>query len=521
MNGGTSMKTYHILLCLLASFFLSTAKASPVDISVNGVNARIEGDSLCIEMKLDVSTVTVTPSLAFTFTPVLRSKGRLMILPAVVVTGKRRARFDKREVVFSPPPGYQKPLKTIYGNNPDRGNLVNYRVLVPYGLWMQHASLALMQEVKDCCDMQLLGVDNLVQDLAINDIALPLQGDAYMAGTGGISMGSMGISNPCPPSPYTDMVSYLEPDMEAEKHRTGSATLYIDYLTDHYELQPAYKRNKKELQKLDSLMKPLRTEEKQAHIENIRICGYASPEGSYEHNEALSSNRARYFMNYMLDTYRLHESLFDVSWVPEDWSTLVRLVKQKQPAGYKEILDAVRTTPTFDKRERKLKNILEGKPYAYLFENIYPLLRRIEVTVNYNVEKVGNEEAAALIYTRPQMLSLQEMYKVARYYRPGTEQYREIYEIAAHHFPDDAVASINAASAEILMGDLVSARTYLERYENDARAWNNLGVLAFIEEDMEKAAGWFRKALGVEPHKARKNLRMAEEALKQNKKQKQ
>ena len=514
------MKAYYIVVFTLVLFFLSTAKVSAVDISISRVSAHIEGDSLCIEMKLDVSAVKVTQAVAFTFTPILQNRGKLMVLPAVVVTGKRRAKFDRREVLFSTPEGYKKPLYTIYGNSKERRNVVDYKILVPYGLWMEHASLSLMQEVKDCCDMQLLGVEKLIQDLAITGIAILTQGETYWAATGTEKVNTgRGIITPCPPSPYTDMVSYLEPDMEAEKHRTGSATLYIDYLTDRYELQPGYKRNKKELQKLDSLMSPLRNEEKQAHIENIRICGYASPEGSYEHNEALSSNRARYFMNYMLDTYRLHESFFDVSWVPEDWSTLTRLVKQKQPFGYREILDVIRAVPTFDRREKILKGVLDGKPYAYLRESIYPLLRRIEVTVNYNVDKVTNEQAAELIYTRPQMLSLQEMYRVARYYRPGTEQYREIYEIAAHHFPDDAVANINAASAEILTGDLVSARNYLQRYENDARAWNNLGVLAFIEEDMEKAAEWFRKALGVEPHKARKNLRMAEEALKQKQNQ--
>ena len=36
------------------------------------------------------------------------------------------------------------------------------------------------------------------------------------------------------------------------------------------------------------------------------------------------------------------------------------------------------------------------------------------------------------------------------FYRPGTEQYREIYEIAAYHFPDDVLANINAASAVIM-----------------------------------------------------------------------
>lgn len=71
----------------------------------------------------------------------------------------------------------------------------------------------------------------------------------------------------------------------------------------------------------------------------------------------------------------------------------------------------------------------------------------------------------------------------ARYYRPGTEQYREVYEIAAFHFPDDVVANVNAASAVMLTGDLTSAWDYLRKVEADPRAWNNLGVLTLMEGD--------------------------------------
>lgn len=37
--------------------------------------------------------------------------------------------------------------------------------------------------------------------------------------------------------------------------------------------------------------------------------------------------------------------------------------------------------------------------------------------------------------------------------------------------------------------------------------WNDFGVLAYLEGDRKKAEEWFRKALGVEPEKARKNLK--------------
>ena len=96
---------------------------------------------------------------------------------------------------------------------------------------------------------------------------------------------------------------------------------------------------------------------------------------------------------------------------------------------------------------------------------------------NFQLSPVEGDEAAKLIYTHPDLLSLEEIYAVARYYRPGTEQYREVYEIAAFHFPDDVVANVNAASAVMLTGDLTSAWDYLRKVEADPRAWNNLGVL--------------------------------------------
>ena len=236
-------------------------------------------------------------------------------------------------------------------------------------------------------------------------------------------------------------------------------------------------------------------------------CGYASPDGTYKDNEILASNRARCFKEYMHTTYAPEHDLYKVSSVPEDWDGLVELL-QRHPMNHgDEVLSLIARTGIFEGREKQLMDMHGGTVYRELLKSYFPQLRRIRITVGYEARAFNIEEAASLIYTHPRLLSLQEMYRVAAFYRPGTEQYREIYEIAAYHFPDDVLANINAASAVIMAGDPVSARQYLNKVADDPRAWNDFGVLAYLEGDRKKAEKWFRKALGIEPEKARKNLK--------------
>ena len=103
------------------------------------------------------------------------------------------------------------------------------------------------------------------------------------------------------------------------------------------------------------------------------------------------------------------------------------------------------------------------------------------------------------------------MLDVAKLYKPGSKEYREVYEIAVTNYPTDVVANINAASALIIYGDFERARNYMNRVKDDPRAWNNMGVLAWLEGETEVAKVWFEKALQTEPEKAKANLeKMAE-----------
>ena len=476
-----------------------------------GSHVFTQGDSLHIELLLNLSDAKAGNAEAYLFTPVLRGAGRLQELPAVVVSGRRRARADHRRQALQPSPGYLPPYRTLYDRN--RKDSIIYKVSVAYSPWMEHASLVLMRERRDCCRMKMLGVEPVITDLALTSPFHVPQGQTVIPqaiiersenATNRQETPSRPDCMPC--AECTAMVTYLTPDMETQKHRSESATLYIDYPTGVYDVRREFHNNRPELKKLDSLMRPL-TEGNLASISSISICGYASPDGTYKDNEILASNRARCFKEYMHTTYAPEHDLYKVSSVPEDWDGLVELLQLRPMNHGDEVLSLIARTSIFEGREKQLMDMYGGTVYRELLKSYFPQLRRIRITVGYEARAFNIEEAASLIYTHPRLLSLQEMYRVAAFYRPGTEQYREIYEIAAYHFPDDVLANINAASAVIMAGDPVSARQYLSKVADDPRAWNDFGVLAYLEGDRKKAEEWFRKALGVEPEKARKNLK--------------
>lgn len=538
-----------LLCCLPALLPLASLSAQPQGEAASPVvlsKVWVEGDSVVVGIRFDFAGIDVRPHLALWFSPVLRGEKQYLVLPPVAVSGKARARADRRNRFLAagrdalhaalPTTREPEPYRVLRGNSPKRGNEIDYRIAVAYSPWMRNASLCLMLEDKNCCRLTLLGVEILTERLTLtggftipqdttgcqaagNYAAMMAQADApRQAPEGnGTQEGDHVSSTPAmraelpyeslvPCAECTAMVSYLLPDLEASKERTEGAVLHIDYPAGVHDVRRTYLNNAAELARIDSLLRPL-TEGGLTTFRHIAVCGYASPEGTYADNEQLASRRAQGFMRYLTHTYRLPESLFQVTWVPEDWDGLLAMLRAERPEYADESIALIRRYAVFDGRERRLMELRAGVPYRRMLKDQFPRLRRLQLTVDYHVRNFNIEEAARLIYTHPKLLSLQEMYRVASFHRPGTEQYREIYEIAAFHFPTDVVANVNAASAVIMAGDLVSARRYIEKVKDDPRTWNNLGVMAYLSGHFEEAAEWFRRAAGTEPEKARKNLK--------------
>lgn len=456
------------------------------DIKYTRPELTLKNDTLTMEFSMDVADVRVNSEQTYAFTPVLREGKNYYAMPPVIVTGKNRDyKMRRSERKLARRFGYDNPFVVIHGRQDDREDVVRYKASVPYQPWMDHASMILLQEGKECCEVDLLNIKVIESDMAVETPALPVE---------------LEVCEPC-----KEMVSFLTPKEEPLKVRSEQSTLFIEFPVGKTAFDADYKNNRGELQKLKAILDPLEDRDL-VTFKSINVCGYSSPDGSVRTNDRVASQRAESFALNLKGGYNFPQAILHVTSAGEDWDSLVKMLEEDKPAYADKALEVIQKYDNLDVREARLKTTLGTATYRTMMNQYYPRLRRLSVSVDYEVREVLNSEAARLIYTNPKLLSLQEMYRVAAMYQPGTKEYKEVYEIAANTYPEDVTANINAASANIISGDFKKAASYMDKVKEDPRANNNLGVLAWLAGNTEDAKGWFQKAASVEPEKANANL---------------
>ena len=301
------------------------------------------------------------------------------------------------------------------------------------------------------------------------------------------------------------VMAYIHPLAEARKERREQGRAYIDFPLDKIELYPEYRRNPQELAKIIETIRKVK-DDKNTSITGISIHGYASPEGSFRHNTYLADNRARTVADYVRRMSGLPDSLYHVEYTAEDWEGLKDFVTESGLDGKDDILriiDAVHPDP--DAKEREIRDTYPSD-YRFMLDHWYPALRHSDYVVEYSVRAFTVEEAKEFLYTKPQQLSLEEMFMVAQTYEPGSDEFAEVFEIAVRMFPDDETANLNAACSRLAVKDTEGAARYLRKAGSTPEAIHAAGVLAMLEGRTDEARSLFQKAkeLGVE--EAEENL---------------
>ena len=318
-------------------------------------------------------------------------------------------------------------------------------------------------------------------------------------------------------SVYSRMIDYFTPETNkpVATASTEKLTAYICFPAGSIRFNPSYGNNRAELEKLKEHLSRLADGEKK--IESVRLTGFASPDGSTTENERLAGNRAVDFKNYLQKLPELAGGVsVTIDWVGEDWKGLRKLIAKSGRSYTAEVLAILDTHTDADSRRKQLKALEKGVIYKDIEKSFFSRLRRMELAVTLNgsvatpaAPSVDLPELAAMVYANPGQLTLDELLQVATIYRPGTEQYREVYELAAYRFPDCRIAQLNAAAASLALGDRESARYFLQRCGDNPRSYINQGVLLLMEGDAAGAGGYFRKAIPLNPRLARENLSVA------------
>ena len=109
------------------------------------------------------------------------------------------------------------------------------------------------------------------------------------------------------------------------------------------------------------------------------------------------------------------------------------------------------------------------------------------------------------------------MFHVAQTYESGSEEFKEVFEVAVRMFPDDPTANVNAAAIELQQGNWNQAEKFLLKSDPQAGATkNNRGVLLMMQGNLDKAEVLFKEAVALGNAEASKNLEEIAKKRKDN-----
>ena len=478
-------KTYSLLL---ATALLGTAAsslqaqelfkvASPDSVST----VTADDGSLFLSIPFRINGAALASEEVIRVTPVVTGNGdpdhSLSLKPILVMGEKReilteRMQDARREVPYLTTDS-DKTFVVQKGDAPER---YLYQVSVPASEWTKDASLKLVAESWGCAACKVLTQEKRLTDRLIREPYVP---DFKLA--------------------------YITPPVEPVKARADKHTATFNFKVARHELLRNYKNNGREFAQVDRIVGEV-AGNPDFTITSLTIDGYASPEDYASNNLPLSDRRAKAFADYLSEAFDLPSRMLKPTGHGEDWDGLRKAVEASAMAHKEEVLRIIDTEPGLDARDGKIRAIDGGKTYKLLLDEYYPPLRRTEYTIAYNVRAFTVEEGREIIKKDPKLLSLNEMYLVAGSYPKGSKEFNEVFDIAVRLYPDQPIAIINAASAEIEAGAYASAIARLEKLPDDAAALNNLAVAYALSGDDARAKAVLEKAQALGSAEAAHNL---------------
>ena len=213
--------------------------------------------------------------------------------------------------------------------------------------------------------------------------------------------------------------------------------------------------------------------------QKLYVHGYASPDGPEKFNDKLSSARSKSGHKAAEKLLKDTGMELDVASYGEDWEGFKELVAASDIEDKDIILQVLGRYDSSSQRESEIKNM--SAVFTELKKEILPKLRRAQLVNSTDIKGKTNDEMAALINSgRVDELTNEELLYMA-----------------------ESVIVDNTAKATVL--------EYTAKKFNDARAYNNLGVVYAAMGDMSQALAAYEKAqqLGLNTNEINSNLALA------------
>lgn len=477
-------KTIILLTCLLAASpavwaqnaYLEQLKVENRSVEKVNRSVRVTADFNLDDMKLNTQH-------SLRLVPVIVSADGMheLSLDPIVVNGKVRSKVIERQLALGEA---QADNITFVRRDNGKPQTLHYIDEVPFKVWMLNGRLDLRAYVTGCaaCD----------------------EGDELLA-TGGILPYQ---------APVLVVSPFVQPEEEEVKRRAEVKMARLEYPVNGYNVLPDFRKNRAEL---DSVQHSLETVKRNLNltVTGIYVTGYASPEGTIDYNLRLSQRRAETFATYVQkQNPELKKDLWHVAWKGEDWDGFVAQVAQAEGwSARAKVQEAIgQCGDNRDACEWKIRQQLSKDDYRYLIDELYAPLRRNEYRIEYNVRNFTLDEAKEVLKTRPDLLSVAEIQRVADSYGRNSDGYRKALDVAVRTYPDNIAARHNAALAALETEHYAEAIALLKD-ATDGSLLNLLGVAYQKNGQTSEADAAFAKASQAGNDEAASNLQMLRRSL--------
>jgi tetratricopeptide (TPR) repeat protein len=215
------------------------------------------------------------------------------------------------------------------------------------------------------------------------------------------------------------------------------------------------------------LLQQIARDQEGLNLAGVEVSAYASPDGGQKLNEQLATKRQQNTESYVRQQMKNAnlEGGISSEYTAQDWEGFQELVKASNIQDKDVILRVLSMYQDPQEREQQIKNMSQG--FRELAEGILPELRRARMTINYEVIGRDDEQIFNQYKQDVSKLSVEELIYAA------------------------SIAQTDAEREDIL-------KTTARLYQQDARAYNNLGTLAMQQGKNEEALRYFQQAQAIQ-----------------------
>ncbi|MDD2245698.1 MAG: DUF3868 domain-containing protein [Proteiniphilum sp.] len=483
-----SISTVFVMtVALFALFEAATAQVNYMNqITVENQSISKRAGTTNIDMDFILNNLRLDKNDMLIITPVVISGKNEVELEPIAVKGSLRNKVLERPFEWKGKTHLSMPAENQVIRRNGTHQSLHYKTTLPFEEWQRQAQLVLKTEIIGCTDCSEAQPDKLISQKILPDKFTP-----------------------------NYRMPYVVPEMEPVKQRSERYSAYLNYVVARHDIRPNFENNAAVLAQVDKIIQELKAD-KDLTITDFTISGYASPEGNEKSNLLLSKRRAESFARYMERKYGYTRDQFKVEWFGEDWDGLRKAVEKREFADKEAVLRIIDNVPVHDGRKKQIMKLSGGNTYRWLLAELFPPLRRNDYNIAFVSRAFNVDEAKEIIKTKPNLLSLNEMFLVAKTYPEDSPEYKKVFDIACETFPNAEVPCLNAAVGALRANKADAALRHLQKCPDSPMAMNLTGIAYAQKGDTAMAKQFFDKAVRNGNTDARYNTEQLQQYIEDN-----